>query len=395
MKNIYILCFLFISCILLTSCDEEKLKWGEGGAPGPVSDVTISSDNGAVILKWKIPTSETFDYVHIIYVGSKGDDRGQIISKYAADDAGYSTETIYGLADVKDYKFTLRACSSAGAASAPVEVTGTPLAPVFEMVVNTVKATADFGGIKVEWTNDWTNEVDGKSATILVSYLLNDKETVQRINASKSGVNSISGIPAEATDFKISVVDNYGNESSSKSFTLTPYEETEFNKKEWSIPGYDSGSNSGTVGYSSQGRENPAPKGHIISIFDDKLDANSFWSSSWSPQLYYPHWFIIDLGKESVISRVELARRYNDSRMQTGHKFFTCKEAGATDANNSEVWAWEDQGTFDFNPKTDDRQNYRLLNNPSARYLKVYFPVEKKGTGNDAMIGEVWVYGSR
>lgn len=393
MKYIYKFYFLFICCFLLASCSEEKLEWGEGAAPGPVSDVTVKADNGAVILKWKNPTDESFDYVHISYVGTKGEERGKTVSKHAVDPAtGYTTEAIYGLEDTKDYKFTLKACSSAGAASAPVEVSGTPLPPVIDLVINSVEAEADFGGVRVSWTNDWTENVTGKTATIVLSYWIDGKPFTQTKVASESGVFSFSGIPAESTDFSITVADNYGNESVAKTVTLTPYEESKISKSGWSIPGYNANSAAETIGYSSQAiNEGAANK--VIAIFDDNV--NTFWHASWSsPSTSYPHWVIVDMGQEITISRIELTRRQGNNAAQVGQQILTCKAANAVNPNDPTSWTWEDHGTSSFDVTKNTPTSVRLMKNPKARYIKLYFGEDVKGSSNFAMLGEMTVYGS-
>lgn len=268
-----------------------------------------------------------------------------------------------------------------------------------DIIINTIDVKPDFGGIVINWEN-----TTGKEASVSVTYKDPDdpnKKIRKTFDASKSGKGGVAGLPVEATDFSISVIDGFYNESDAVTFNATPLLEVEFDKTEWSIPGYNADSNEGTIGYSSQGRE-AFPKGYIVAIFDGIYDTSntaSFWSSSWSPQKQYPHWYIVDLGKESIISRVALMGRMRtantaDNRAQKGHQILTCTSAGATDPGNSEVWQWEDQGIYNFDPTKTDIQSSRLLNNPTARYIKVYFPVDKKGTGNDAMIGEMWVYGS-
>lgn len=397
MKNINKIYYLLLCCAFLISCSEEdiheKVK-GSGIAPSPIIEASATGDYGEVVLKWINPDDTNFDYTNIVYTNSNGEKISKNISKYAYDPvSGYSIDTIQGFADTQEYSFSLTACNITGAAAAPKTITVAPLTPAYEFVNPTITAEADFGGIKVEWKN-----TTGKPAKVVVSYLLNGRKEQRSFNANKSGSGSLSGLPVEEFEFTIGATDAYGNQSETKTFVLTPYSEIEIPKSLMSIPGYVESSTEETIGYSSQASNednNPgAIKGRAIAIIDRDISKDSFWSSSWAPQKQYPHWIIIDLGKEYVISRVELMRRINDKRMQKGHQFLTCTEAEATDMTNSEVWAWEDQGTFDFNPNTDDVQSYRLSKNPKARYLKIYFPLDKKGTTNDAMLGEAWIYGA-
>ncbi|WP_160111148.1 Ig-like domain-containing protein [Dysgonomonas sp. Marseille-P4361] len=159
-------------------------------------------------------------------------------------------------------------------------------------------------------------------------------------------------------------------------------------KEEWSIPGYDANSNEGTIGYSSQQRSDG---GGVPSIIDE--DLSTYWHASYgSPNSNYPHWFIIDLGRETTIAQVSMSRRKDDNRGQKGYQIYTCKESNATDLNDPTKWVWEDQGEFSFNPKINGSQMQALNNFPRARYIKVYIAEKFKGENNYAMVGDFSVY---
>lgn len=50
--------------------------------------------------------------------------------------------------------------------------------------------------------------------------------------------------------------------------------------------------------------------------------------------------------------------------------------------------------TTESGPGIDVPQVYRINSNPVARYIKVYFGTEHKGTGAQAMVSEINVYGA-
>ncbi|MDR1090991.1 MAG: DUF4959 domain-containing protein [Prevotella sp.] len=389
MKNIYKFCCLFICCIILASCSEEKKEWDPGIAPGPVTDVTAAVDNGTVVLKWKNPEDISFHYVSISYVGSNGAERGRNISKFAVDPVtGYATEIIEGFGDTKEYEFTLTAHSEGGAASPGVAIAATPLAPVFDILIDKVEVLPDFGGVRVEWEN-----TTGKAANVVIQWVIKGRVERKTIKANETGYDAVEGIPAEATVFKVYTTDAFENQSVTKEYTLTPYEESLIPKSGWSIPGYNSGSAAGTIGYSSQA-VNEGDKNKATAIFDD--DVNTFWHASWSnPSTNYPHWIIVDLGKEITISRIELTRRQGNGKGQKGQQILTCKAADAVDQANSDNWNWEDHGTSAFKIDQNTPTSIRLTKNPKARYVKLYFGDGVKGSDNYAMLAEMTVYGSQ
>ncbi len=393
MKDIVKYIFILIILTGSLSCEEEVRKHDIGIPPAPVSDVTTESDNGSVILTWKVPQDENYHYTHISYLNSKGVLCGKNISKYSLNpETGYTTDTIKGFGNTEEYAFKLYACSEGGAKSTPVEVKETPLAPIFDLIIETVTCEADFGGIKVNWLNE-----TGREAFIVVRFVIDGKVIKSTIDARKQGEGSgtVSGASkAEPIEFQIVVTDDYENQSKEIKTTLTPIPEIKFPKDTWSIPGYVEGKQDATIGYSSQAtNEGDAPNGRAVALLDD--DLNTYWHAAWSnPSTSYPHWFIIDLGKIVTISRVEMTRRQDDNgkNCQTGHQYLTSLEN--TDDKNSENWNWEDQGIYDFNPEDKNPQMYRLEKNPKARYLKVYFPEGYKGANNYAALADINIFGA-
>jgi hypothetical protein len=159
-------------------------------------------------------------------------------------------------------------------------------------------------------------------------------------------------------------------------------------KAGWSVPGYNPNSDDGTIGYSSQQRNDG---GGIPSIIDDNIA--TYWHARWSsPASSYPHWFIIDLGAEVTIAQVGMARRNGDNRGQTGYQVFTCPEAGATNLGDPTTWAWEDQGEFSFDSNVNGIQTKAVPKFPVARYVKVYMAAKYQGVNNFAMVGDFSVY---
>lgn len=124
-------------------------------------------------------------------------------------------------------------------------------------------------------------------------------------------------------------------------------------------------------------------------------NVNTFWHATWkSKGTTYPHWFILDMGKDVKVSSVELLRRQgkDGAKCQTGQQFYVCAEENAKDPANPDNWEWEDQGAYSFNASLETPQAYRMKGTPSVRYIKVYFGEKYKGVGDQAMLAEINVY---
>ena len=352
--NIKILGILAV-LLIVASCDESS----EVIPPGPVTEAEATPGHGEVILKWTNPDDEDFYYVDISFTDSQGAKRSSKVSRFVSGD------TIIGFADTNPYTFTIVAYNRSGGGSQPTTVSATPLQPVFTSVINAIEVEPDFGGAIVLWENE-----TGKPVTIKVNYIddTGEKATVL-FTANESGRGYISGLTSKPRSFDVVVSDKTGNNSNVRTFEITPLVETEMDKSMWSV-----------VDFSSQEPAEGAPNGLVSAVFDG--DISTFWHTQWaggSPG--YPHWFIIDLGQNTTISRLVSYRRQNDGRGQTAFQFLTSLDG--------EVW--EDQGIWDFDAGSNAGQSYRLISNPEARYFKY---VALEGPEFFAFLGEITVYGS-
>ena len=158
-------------------------------------------------------------------------------------------------------------------------------------------------------------------------------------------------------------------------------------KSNWSIPG-NTDVDMGDTGFSSH----HLPTYSILYLIDDNL--STFWHTWYSgSNPNYPHWFIIDLGEEVIITHVSMHRRQdNNATGQTGFELFTCTESDAEDLLDPTTWGWESQGEFSFAQNTTAEQKYALAEYPTARYVKVYMDVKFRGSGQYANAAEFTVY---
>lgn len=389
---------MLMLALLLGACsdDAEGRIEIDDAAPAPVTNVTAASVAGAVRLTWNIPTSSSFMYTKVAYTDADGNETYQMFSKEHASADGQMTATFRGFVETTPVKFLLYACSVRGNNQGAVEATGTPGAPNFTKVLEGITVEQALGGITVNCPNGYDEPVVVAVAWQPVGGGLKG-ETKYTVKAKADDARFVrldvdGGFLQEASLISIHTEDEYGHASATRTFTVTPKAIVRLDQTLMSIPGYNAGSNDGSTGYSSHETQGEgATNGRIVCILDGKT--STFWHASWKVATNYPHWFIVDLGKDYTVANVELTRRIGNDKGQRGQTIMTCTEANATDPTNPDAWAWDNQGSFAFDNTSDAPQTCDLSGKlPTARYIKVYFGEEMKGSGNYAMVSEFNVY---
>ena len=391
MKKLFYIA-IAMSILAFASCKDDS-----GIAPQAISELSYASDYGAVILTYKVPADSNFYYVDVSWTDAAGKPRRVQATVYAADINTRMVNVVCdGFSDTKDYLFTLTPYSLDGTPGNSQSITGRALPPAFEAVLETVEVIPGLRGVVVTWTNP-----TGKNIQVEVKYTEATpvSKTFSSPGDQTNGRALITGLAPGNKEFVIVTKDSYNNSSEEKQISVTVLadlqNETTIDKTGWSIPGYNSGSNNETIGYSSQAaNEGAEPQGRAVALFDNTL--SNFWHSSWgSLAPDYPHWVIIDLGREVTLSRFEMCKRQGgNTSMQKGYQLLTCTAAG-TDYPGATIpnWTWIDQGTFAFDPTIDAMQSVYLVATPRARYIKLYFPANVKGADKFTMIAEVNAYG--
>lgn len=389
---------LFGAALMLSGCgdDAEGRIEIDDSAPSQVTHVNAESTAGAVTLTWQIPTSSSFMYTKVVYTDADGKEQYQIFSKERASADGQMSATFKGFIQTDPVTFQLYACSVRGNNAGAVEVTGIPGAPNFSAVLESITVDAAYGGIKVNTPNtfddavvvavEWQPSAGGKSGS--TKYIVSPKSNDGRFVR----LDVDSGFLLEQASVTIHTEDEFGHASANRQFTVTPRTVKKLEQSLMSIPGYNPNSNDATIGYSSQESQGEgATNGRAACMLDG--NTGTFWHSSWKVATTYPQWFIVDLGKDYQIAQVELTRRIGDSRGQKGQTIYTCASDKAGDASNPDSWGWDSYGSFSFDNTSDAPQASDLSGRlQAARYIKVYFGTEMKGSGNNTMVSEFNVY---
>lgn len=388
-----------------TSCLDEADERVEidNSAPAQVTNVQTSAGPGEVYLTWNIPQSSSFMYTKIEYLDAKGEMQYQIISKERADANGRCNATVSGFVSTDPVKFSLYACAVKGNNVGAVELEASPGAPAFTAVAESVTVEPDEGGILVNYSNEFS-----VSAFIQIDYQAAGDASKAGSKSFEVAANSTGSqwvqlsygnefIAGEACTISVRGKDVAGNMSEAREMTVTPIPVVKVDRTAWAFPGYDDKSDSETIGYSSQETKGEgggkSPAGRVIAMIDG--DVNTFWHATWKSQgTKYPHWFILDMGKNVKVSSIELLRRQgkDGAKCQTGQQFYLCSEENATNPTAPDTWAWDDRGAYAFDANSETPQAYRMTGTPSVRYIKVYFGEQYKGTGDQAMLAEINVY---
>lgn len=397
-RNIAVYALAFGLGTALVSCgdDSEGRIEINNAAPAQVSDVNYTEGPGEVHLQWKIPTDPSFMYTKVEYRNSRGEDTYKMYSKDHADENGVIRATIQGFASTDPVEFRLYACSVRGNSRDAVIYSATPGAPAFLQVAQSVNAEPAWGGVNVSYSNETAADV-----IISVKYHLKSDaaKTGEASFTAKGNTTASSFVALNTSDsefingeeavLEISAQDSEGNAADPRSVEVRTKKVVALDRSNWSFPGF-ADTNDPQIGYSSQeaGGEGGYPRGRVVAMLDG--DEGTFWHTAWKTASDYPHFFIIDMGEENLVTNVTIRRRSGNNGTNIGQTIYTCPEAAATGSSPDE-WNWTNQGWNPFDRNSDKHQMFGMPTPENARYIKVYYASSDKG-GNFVMVSEFNAY---
>ncbi len=380
------------------SCGDESEGRIEinDAAPAQVSDVKYTEGPGEVRLEWKIPTDPSFMYSKIEYTNSKGELTKKMYSKERADENGIMRATIQGFASVEPVEFKIYSCSVRGNNNGAVVYSATPGAPAFLAVANSLSAQPAYGGIDVAYKNETDADV-----IVSVKYSL-------KSDASKSGQASFTAkgnttsknfvaltvsnnefINGDDAVLELTAQDVEGNSAQPVKTECGTKKVVAIDRSKWTFPGFADNYDA-QAGYSSQeaGGEGGYPRGRVVAMLDG--NEGTFWHTAWKQASSYPHFFIVDMGEEHVVSNVTIRRRSGNNGTNIGQTIYTCS-ASAANGTNPDDWKWTNQGWNPFDRNSDAHQLFGMPTPEKSRYIKVYYAESDKG-GNFVMVSEFNAY---
>ena len=284
MKNVF-----YVLILLVYGCSEESHKafGSDNDPPGKVTITSIENVAGGAIIKFTPPSDEDLLYIIGKYENEKGEKKQVIVSAYI-DSLNINGFGKIGIFDVEVSAFDL------GNNQSEIEIVEiSPLeAPIHE-ILKSIDGIQDFGGINISYENPSGANVSLNMSVVNDSGELEFKESFY--TSQKNSSYSFRGYDPVATTFVIYVEDQWGNQTETKSFEITPLKDVFIEKSFWSVvqmPGDESFSEYG-------------------------FSANQIWDGSWSNQwncghtnfLSLPHQLTLDLGQRVKLNRFKLYQR--------------------------------------------------------------------------------------
>jgi hypothetical protein len=206
----------------------------------------------------------------------------------------------------------------------------------------------------------WKNTINEK-VTVRVDYLSNGmNKSAQITNDLAAGALSFE-IGNNTTDLKVTLTGKEG-----ASTTFVPLSEFA-DKSNWKAKVSD---------------EQPGDGGGPAALIDNNI--TTFWHSQYSPAILFPHWFIIDFGKQRPLAKIGMIRR---SGATNGFTVFNVEVS--LDGTNYTAVA----NGLTFDPTKAEWQDYLFQKVFEARYVRVTITKPKNEGDAFTHLGEFRAFG--
>ena len=281
---------IYIICVcLLNSCSEDNHSayGGDGIAPGKVIINSVENTPGGAVIRFIPPNDPDLLYIKGKYSDENNIQKEVIVSSYI------DSLSIIGFGLTGNYPVDVTAIDIGDNESEPETVIISPLEAPIHAILESIEGAQDFGGINISYQNPTRAEVSLNMSVEEENGEIVFKESFYTSQANSS--YSFRGYDSEPTIFVIYVEDRWGNQTTRKSFEITPLEDEFLDKGFFSIV-----SMPGDESFSEYG-----------------FSANQIWDGSWSSQwncghtnfLPLPHQLTLDLGQTASLNRFKLYQR--------------------------------------------------------------------------------------
>jgi hypothetical protein len=276
---------------VLASCKDETAE----NAIEPVSAVRLISDNERIIATWRNPKSTILDYVEVTYEDENGQQKVVKCTQFIGDPAsGVSTAVLnIEMTDQTEREYMLVACSNSGIRSTPVKVSIAAKGSLYDRLLESIAVTS---GVDTVWVN-WENSEELKLFSLSINYIsASGTDTTITCPATQKG-DYITNIPK-----RVPVTFSVWTHTADRESAKTTQQATAFSKSDLiRIPASEI-----TVITA------PAEWSGCVAtrMFDG--DFTTFFHSSASPTLPYPHIFVIELSREYLVNYYAFYPRLSD-----------------------------------------------------------------------------------
>lgn len=202
--------------LMLAACEEDFIGQYpvDDVAPAKVSNATVENLPGRVKISYSLPNDTDLLYVKAVYTDSHGKKQEVRASNFK------NSMEIKGFAKSASQKIDLVSVDRSQNESDPVSITIEPLdAPIYS-ILESVKITPSWGGMKISWDNPENEQI-----FMYVSMPAEDgsDQIIQTIISTEADGNSaVRGLDAVETNFKIVIRDLYENYTDEVVTTVTP-----------------------------------------------------------------------------------------------------------------------------------------------------------------------------
>ena len=302
MKKIFYYMLLLGGTSSIIGCTEETHTPIEMNA-GPidaVSNVNIEPTAGGANISYTLPNSKSLLYVLAEITFPDGKIKEYVSSQYT------TTIEVLGLPKETTYNLKLYAVNKSNERSAPIVTSFTCLKPPYIKAFESLRMSADFGGVNLKW---FENLTEAKLGVVLMhndslgDFVQYGSEYSTRINLS----HSFRGMNIEENRFGAFIKDRFGNVSDTIYANLTPLYESLIPKalfKEYTLPGdaVQYPASEATVGFRY--------------IWDDVYSTNyaspymNYRSFTSNDTRQFPLHITLDLGAPYLLTRMRLNNYY-------------------------------------------------------------------------------------
>lgn len=316
-KNIKSFVVSAIFMIVLCNCENVK-EWDipkDDIPPGKVTNVKVENIHGGAIITYTLPQEDDLLGVKATYSFREG---GELYESFSS--AFHDTIILTGYPDTNEHIVNLYTIDLSRNISDAVQITIKPLLPPIELIRQSLKINATFGGIHCAWENIMEENIAiSLYVDSIGEMLLHDTY----FSNTTDGMYTFRGFPSRECNFRIEMRDRWMNYSIPFDTVLTPlYEQQitgrdELNQQLWHLWGYDNreclsrGDNWGTNSH------------NFNVLFDGILFNAGNWYHSgddwgmlkhhvpgWTDDSFaYPSYFSIDLGRSACYSRMKIYMR--------------------------------------------------------------------------------------
>ena len=295
---------MLVLCLSFLACDEIEHEpiGNDGQAPVDVSNVQLTPTNGGFDITYDLPEGKDILYVMAQFDNTKGN-----VSEVKAS-AFTNNLQILGLGDTLERTIKIFSVDRSDNRSNGIDVVGSPLTSIVEVVAETIQMSEAFGGIKISWVNN------SQAPITLDIYAENEEGVLELVETvyteSAERTFALRGIDPVAQTFKVIVNDKYGNHSfevfpDTPDQKLTPLREDLLDKALWELVKLDNDDDWTAFGSKP------------TNLWDENPKLNS--GAGTSGEHIKPSILTIDLGVEVDLSRFTLNQRGGKNKWVYGH----------------------------------------------------------------------------